>query len=42
MLIVDMSELKLPDEAKQNNLPPEYGQPIGGVVERVKYHSSLT
>jgi hypothetical protein len=23
-----MSEVKLPDEVKQNNLPPEYGQPI--------------
>jgi hypothetical protein len=28
-LIVDVSEVKLPSEAKQNNLPPECGQPIG-------------
>jgi hypothetical protein len=28
MLIVDMSEVKLPGEAKQNNLPPEREQPI--------------
>jgi hypothetical protein len=28
MLIVDMSEVKLPGEARQNNLPPECGQPI--------------
>jgi hypothetical protein len=28
MLIVDMSAIKLPGEAKQNNLPPECGQPI--------------
>jgi hypothetical protein len=28
MLIVDVSEVKLPGEAKQNNLPPECGQPI--------------
>jgi hypothetical protein len=27
-LIVDASEVKLPGEAKQINLPPEYGQPI--------------
>jgi hypothetical protein len=34
MLIVDMSEVKLPGEANQNNLPPECGQPIdaGGVA----------
>jgi hypothetical protein len=25
-----MSAVKLPDEAKQNNLPHEYGQPIDG------------
>jgi hypothetical protein len=33
MLIVDMSAVKLPGEAKQNNLPSEYGQPIdaGGI-----------
>jgi hypothetical protein len=30
MLIVDVSEVKLPDEAQQNNLPPECGQPIDG------------
>jgi hypothetical protein len=30
LLIVNMSEIQLPGEAKQNNLPPEYGQP--GVV----------
>jgi hypothetical protein len=28
MLIVEMIEVKLPGEAKQNNLPPECGQPI--------------
>jgi hypothetical protein len=28
MLIIDMSAVKLPGEAKQNNLPHEYGQPI--------------
>jgi hypothetical protein len=28
MLMIDMSELKLPGEAKQ---PPKYGQPIDGV-----------
>jgi hypothetical protein len=28
MLIVDMSAVKLPGEAKQNDLPPECGQPI--------------
>jgi hypothetical protein len=28
MLIIDVSEVKLPVEAKQNNLPPECGQPI--------------
>jgi hypothetical protein len=28
MLIVDMSEVKLPGKAKQNNLPPECRQPI--------------
>jgi hypothetical protein len=27
-LIVDVSEFKLPGEAKQNNLRPECGQPI--------------
>jgi hypothetical protein len=32
MLIVDVSEVKLPGEAKQNNLPPECGQPIDGRV----------
>jgi hypothetical protein len=32
MLIADMSEVKLPDEAKQINLPPERGQPIVGVL----------
>jgi hypothetical protein len=31
MLIVDVSEVKLPGKAKQNNLSPECGQPIGGV-----------
>jgi hypothetical protein len=30
MLIVDKSEVKLPGEAKQNNLPPECGRPIDG------------
>jgi hypothetical protein len=29
MLIVDMSVVKLPRVAQQNNLPPECGQPIG-------------
>jgi hypothetical protein len=28
MLIVDVSEVKLPGEAKPNNPPPECGQPI--------------
>jgi hypothetical protein len=28
MLIVDVSAAKLAGEAKQNNLPPECGQPI--------------
>jgi hypothetical protein len=28
MLIVDVSEIKLAGEAKQNNLPPKRGQPI--------------
>jgi hypothetical protein len=28
MLIVDISAVKLPGEAKQNHLPHEYGQPI--------------
>jgi hypothetical protein len=27
MLSIDMSAVKLPGEAKQNNLPPECGQP---------------
>jgi hypothetical protein len=33
MLIVDMSAVKLSGKAKQNNLPPKYGQPIdaGGI-----------
>jgi hypothetical protein len=30
MLIVDVSEVKLPSVAIQKNLPPEYGQPIDG------------
>jgi hypothetical protein len=30
MLIVDTSAVKYPGEAKQNNLPPEYGQLIDG------------
>jgi hypothetical protein len=28
--IVAVSAVKLPDEAKQNNIPPECGQPIDG------------
>jgi hypothetical protein len=28
MLIIDLSAVKLPGKAKQNNLPPECGQPI--------------
>jgi hypothetical protein len=28
VLIVDVSEVKLPGEAKLNNLPPECGEPI--------------
>jgi hypothetical protein len=32
MLIVDVSEVKLPGEAKQNN--PEFGQPIDVGDER--------
>jgi hypothetical protein len=35
MLIADVSEVKLPGEAKQNNLPPECGQPIDGVMAPV-------
>jgi hypothetical protein len=31
MLIIDVSEVKLPGEAIQNNLPLECGQPIDGV-----------
>jgi hypothetical protein len=31
MLIVAVSEVKLPGETKQDNLPPECGQPIDGV-----------
>jgi hypothetical protein len=27
-MVVDVSGVKLPGEAKQNNLPPECGQPI--------------
>jgi hypothetical protein len=30
MLTIDVSEVKLPDEAKQNILPPECEQPIDG------------
>jgi hypothetical protein len=30
LLIADVSEVKLPGEAKQNNLPPKCGQPIDG------------
>jgi hypothetical protein len=29
-LIVDVSEVKLKGESKQNKLPPEYGEPIDG------------
>jgi hypothetical protein len=29
-LIVDVSGVRLPGEAKQNNLPPESGQPTDG------------
>jgi hypothetical protein len=32
MLIVDVSVVKLSGEAKQNNLPPECGQQIDGVL----------
>jgi hypothetical protein len=33
MLIIDMSEVNLPGEAKQNKLSPECGQPIDwGVI----------
>jgi hypothetical protein len=35
MLIVDVSEVKLPGEAKQNNLAPECGQPIDGVKMKI-------
>jgi hypothetical protein len=28
MLIIDMSAVKLPGDAKLNNLPPKCGQPI--------------
>jgi hypothetical protein len=37
MLIIDMSAVKLPDEAKQNNLPPECGQPFA-IGEKVKLY----
>jgi hypothetical protein len=33
MLIVDVSEVKLPVEAKQNNIPPECGLSIDGVLK---------
>jgi hypothetical protein len=37
MLVVDMSAVKLAGEAKQNNLPPECGQPIDEVsTEQMK------
>jgi hypothetical protein len=40
MLIVAVSEVKLPGEATQNNLSPECGQPIdGGVLAAVFVHS---
>jgi hypothetical protein len=32
MKIIDMSDVKLSGEAKQNNLPPECGQPFDGGV----------
>jgi hypothetical protein len=36
VLIVDVSEFKLPDEARQNNLPPKCGELIdGGVTSMV-------
>jgi hypothetical protein len=34
MLIVDVSKVNLPAEAKLNNLPPECGQLIDGVSNR--------
>jgi hypothetical protein len=36
MLIVDMSEDTLPGDAKQNNLPPECGQPIDAGESEVR------
>jgi hypothetical protein len=44
MLIIDMSAVNLPGEAKQNNLPPECGQPIdvgGSVIFFLTYELSL-
>jgi hypothetical protein len=32
MLIIDMSEVEQPGEAKQNNLPPDRGQPTDAGV----------
>jgi hypothetical protein len=37
MLIIDTSAVKLPGEAKQNNLPPECGQPIDGGDDPVAF-----
>jgi hypothetical protein len=40
MLIIDMTAVKLPGEAKQKNLPPECGQPIA-VGDKEKECTSL-
>jgi hypothetical protein len=39
MLIVDMSAVKLPGEAKQNNLPPECGQLLDAGASAEAIHS---
>jgi hypothetical protein len=41
MLIVDMSAVKLPVEAEQNNLPPKGGQPIDMGGEDVDYNAPM-
>jgi hypothetical protein len=40
MSIVDVSEVELPGEAKQNNLPPECGQSIDGVLMAASFLDS--
>jgi hypothetical protein len=42
MLVVDMTEVKLQGEAKQDNLAPECGQLIDGVqISHVIYQRNL-